>query len=137
MRHVALAAVALVSMGCAASNTCDDTDSRLIGAWRYDAIQESPSHSTISGTFVVSAVACGTLSGQLDIIETPSAGPARRLAGPVTGSVIDATSLRFDATFDAGTREHLAKLIGDSLTGSWLNTDGAQTASGSFGGHRQ
>lgn len=111
----------------------------LVGTWRYSGAQESPVPSELSGSLRITAQSCDVITGQLDIMETNDFGVSLRRAGPVSGRVINGTSLRFDAYLDANPRQHIATLTGDSLTGSWL-VIGAGSGSGQagrFGGHRE
>jgi hypothetical protein len=125
-----LSACAVVTEPCAASVD-------LSGSWRYSAVQQAPTHSTLSGTLLITEQNCVEFAGQLDLIEVNAQGGSRRVTGPVAGRVIDASSVRFDAFLEAVPRQHLAILLGDSVSGTWLAVDGTgQTVSGTFGGHR-
>jgi hypothetical protein len=110
----------------------------VVGSWRYSGSEQAPVRTTLSGTLAISRQSCGQFSGQVDLLEVNAQGSTRRLAGPVSGTVIDVSSIRFDAFVEAVPRQHLATLAGDSLAGTWLAVDGTgQTVSGTFGGRRQ
>jgi hypothetical protein len=55
----------------------------------------------------------------------------------VSGTLLDASVARFEVTLAGIAREHLARIEGDSLTGSWVESTGDLAGSGSFGGWRQ
>ena len=139
-RLVTMAILALAVSGCAtATEPCTAGGVvSVVGSWRYSGVQLSPVHASLSGTLVVSRQSCEDFTGQLDLLEVNALGATRRLAGPVSGKVISATSVRFDAFVEAVPRQHLATLAGDSLSGTWLAVDGAgQSVSGTFGGRRE
>jgi hypothetical protein len=130
---LAASACAVATEPCPAGGTAS-----VVGSWRYAGIELAPLRTTLSGTLAVTKQSCGEFTGQVDLIEVNAQGGTRRLAGPVSGTVIDASSLRFDAFLEAVPRQHLATLAGDSLAGTWLAVDGAgQTVSGTFGGRRE
>lgn len=109
----------------------------VVGTWRYSATETTPVRTSISGTLSITSANCSAIVGQLDVVQTTATGATQRLAGPITGQVVDGSSFQFDAYIDASPRQHLASLKGDSLNGSWVSTDGSQAATGTFGGKRQ
>jgi hypothetical protein len=120
-----------------ATEPCTATVS-VLGTWRYSAVQQAPVHTTLSGTLSVTKQSCADFTGQLDLIEVTPQGGTRRIAGPLSGKLIDATSVRFDAFLEALPRQHLGSLSGDALEGTWLVLDGSgQSLSGTFGGQRE
>lgn len=137
MKHTLLCGALMVLSGCTtATGPCEAAVS-LSGNWRYSATQDAPARTSLSGTMSVTQQTCGDFMGTLDLTEINALGVSRRIAGPVSGKVLDASSVRFDAWLDALPRQHIAALSGDSLTGTWVMVDGVgATASGSFGGHR-
>src|SRR4051812_5992756 len=76
----------------------------LQGSWAYSAAQENPIRATLTGTLVINAQSCADFEGTLDIIEISSAGERRRIAGPVSGVLLDSVSARFSASIDGGDR---------------------------------
>lgn len=126
----------LVATACSnPAESCDGTNG-MAGQWSYHAVRESPQAATISGTLAVSSATCSDFQGALDVVETLAGGEQRRLTGPVYGTV-DGELVRFDASVTGGSREHLARLAGDSLSGSWVESSGTIPGSGEFGGRRQ
>ena len=138
MRHVApvVPLAFLAAMACSnPAESCSGTNG-MSGQWSYHAVRESPQAATISGTLVVSSATCSDFQGALDVVESLATGEQRRLTGPVYGTV-DGELVRFDASVTGGSREHFARLAGDSLAGSWVESSGTIPGSGEFGGHRQ
>ena len=135
--------IVVVSLaGCAALTACiSPTEScgrtrSLQGSWSYTAVQENPVRATISGTLVVAEQSCSDFSGTIDVVEVTSVGERRRLAGPVTGVLLDSTSARFSATLGSGDREHLARFAGDSVRGTWVEAASGSASAGSFSGRQ-
>jgi hypothetical protein len=106
------------------------------GSWAYSAIQENPVHSTLTGTLVIAAQSCADFEGTLDVTEITTGGERRRIAGPVTGVLLDSLSARFSATVDGADREHLARFSRDSVRGTWVQVQSSATAAGSFFGRQ-
>lgn len=132
------AVLGTLASGCAGVTAPCSTAASIIGSWRYSAVQQAPTHSSLSGTLSVTRQSCADFDGQLDLTEILPGGGSRRIAGPVSGKVVDATTVRFDAFLEASPRQHLATLSGDSLDGTWLVIGGTgQSLSGTFGGHRE
>ena len=129
------AAIALA--GCQMETAACTQVPAVVGTWRYSAVEEAPVHATVSGTLSITSASCDAVVGSMDIVETSATGGNQRLAGPVTGQVIDAMSIQFDAFVDSNPWKHLAVLAGDSLSGSWVSVSGTQSESGTFGGRRQ
>jgi len=115
-------------------DTCG-AGSSVLGAWHYAGQQDAPPARS-AGTLTVTSESCDGFRGLLDLIETDGTGRTRRLSGPVSGRMIDGTSIRFDAFLEAAPRQHLASLHGDSVQGSWLAVGGPSTSSltGTFTG---
>jgi len=137
---VALVVVALTAAASCSSPTAScDRASAIAGQWTYAATRESPVHGTISGSLAITAVNCVDLQGVMDVVETLTTGETRRMAGPVSGTVVDSTLVRFEAELGSGggSREHFARVIGDSLAGTWVETTGGPSGAGPFSGRRQ
>ena len=129
------AAIALA--GCQMETATCTQIPAVVGTWRYSAVEDTPVHATVSGTLTITSASCDAVVGSMDIVETSAAGGTQRLAGPVTGQVIDARSFQFDAFVESNPWKHLASVAGDSLSGSWVSVSGTQAESGTFGGRRQ
>lgn len=129
-----MAVVILLAAGCGSlTDPCHDPG--VISSWRYAGVQDVPEEANLTGTLSMRE-ACGMITGELDLVEVDGFGQSRRLAGPLTGRVVDAGLVRFDVLFDGVVRQHLARMSGDSLVGTWLAlSDGAgQAWTGSFTG---
>jgi hypothetical protein len=109
----------------------------MAGQWTYRATRESPVAGTITGTLVLQSMNCVDLQGVIDVVEVLATGETQHLAGPVTGTVVDSTLVRFEATLGGGSREHFARLLGDSLSGTWIETTVGAGGAGPFAGRRQ
>ena len=136
---VLLAIALTTAAGCSSPTASCDRASAVAGQWTYTATQESPVRGTISGSLAITLVNCVDLQGVMDVVETLTTGETRRMAGPVFGTVVDSTLVRFEADLgnEGGSREHFARVIGDSLAGTWVETTGGPSGAGPFGGRRQ
>ena len=136
MRRWLLLAPILLA-GCQAETSTCTQAPPVVGTWRYAGVEQTPLRATMTGTLSISSASCDGIAGQLDVMQTDASGTTRRLAGPVTGQAVDGVSFRFNAFLDANPRQHIASFAGDSLWGSWLSTDGTQSATGTFAARRQ
>lgn len=134
-RSLLLVAVELVACTSPTAQ-CGDA-SGIAGTWTYRAAQETPVRGTATGSLTVSSVNCTDFQGVLDVVETLATGASRRIAGQVSGTLVDGALVQFEATLGGGSREHLARLAGDSLTGNWIEASGMAAGSGTFGSRRQ
>ena len=126
-----------LSAACSSATGPCNSDTNVLGTWRYSAVEQAPVRATLTGTLAVTQQSCGTFSGVLNVVEVATTGGVRQRSGPVNGKFVDGSSLRFDAFLEADPRQHLASIAGDSLTGTWVRADPAGTSpSGTFGGHR-
>jgi hypothetical protein len=120
-----VAAACLALVACQAPTEACAPPALISGSWRYAAEQQAPEAAQLTGTLVITGQRCADLDGTLDVMLVDARGESRRVAGRVTGQMLDATAIRFDALIGAVPRQHLATLRGDSLTGSWLELSGA------------
>jgi hypothetical protein len=134
--RLALLAITFANACSNPTGACETADG-IVGQWSYRATQESPARGAVSGTLVIASRNCVDFQGVMDVVETLATGESSRLAGPVSGTVVDAKLVHFEASLGADTREHLARLQGDSLAGSWVESSGTIPSSGQFGGRRQ
>jgi autotransporter translocation and assembly factor TamB len=127
----------LGALACSnATGSCNGT-SPVRGQWSYRATREAPMQATITGSLLIEMRNCVDLQGSLDVVEVLPTGESRRIAGPVSGTVIDDGLVRFEAELGTAGREHFARFTGDSLTGTWIEVAGPAAGSGSFSGRRQ
>ncbi len=136
-------AAMLAALGsCRSATGSCESGAGVAGRWTYSATQESPVRATLNGTMLIPAYQCADFQGVIDVVETLATGESRRLGGTVSGFVIagNGTMVQFEATLNGASREHLARLAGDSLSGSWVESlpGGAPGAgAGPFSGRRQ
>jgi hypothetical protein len=131
-----LGLLALAACQMESTSTCSQVPA-VVGNWHYSSVEETPVHASVTGTLSITSASCSSIVGQMDVVQTDANGATQRLAGPVTGQVVDGSSFQFDAFLEATPRQHLASIHGDSLSGSWVSTAGTQSATGTFGGKRQ
>ena len=113
---------------------------RITGVWQYSAAQDAPASASLTGTLLISTQTCHDFDGVLDVIEVSGNGQSRRVAGPVSGVLVDSMMARFDATLggDGGAdRQHLARFSADSVTGTWVEIGAASVLTGRFAGRLQ
>lgn len=131
---------ALALAGCAGSDgpDCGGT-APVIGTWEYHATQTNPAPgSTLVGTMDVAEVDGCDFSGTLDVDETPNGGgPVEPHSGPLFGLAVDPATINFDVQFEPGVgRTHVAEVVGDSLSGEWVEGSGVSAPRGSFWARR-
>lgn len=128
----------LGAAGCSAPTAACDDPGAATSTWQYAGTQTTPLQASLAGTLAITAQ-CGVLTGELSVVELDGLGQSRRLSGPVTGRMVDGTSMRFDVLINGVMRQHLARVSGDSLSGTWLalSENGGQSWTGSFRGHRE
>ena len=128
---------ALAASACESPAASCDQSNVVSGPWTYRATRESPVPGTITGTLVLQSVNCVDLQGVIDVVEVLTTGESQHLAGPVSGTLVDSTLVRFEATLNGGSREHFARLSGDSISGTWIETTVGTGGAGPFTGSRK
>ena len=121
----------VTASGCSDAVVPCDTPVPVAGTWAYQAQQTAPASATITGTLRFSGTACGQFTGSLDASVLDASGGTARIAGDVSGSLVDSTTVEFDVLLPGRSRQHLAVLRSDSLKGDWFEPS-AGGASGSF-----
>ena len=124
------------AIACSSPSAPCDEPGRMRGEWTYQATQEAPASATLNGSMVISTRRCADFQGVLDVVEVLPTGDSRRVSGPVSGTVLDSTLVRFEVIIGGTTREHLARLSADSITGDWVQALSGAAASGRFAGRR-
>jgi hypothetical protein len=139
MTAKSLAGGVLFLLGCEAPLGTCNAEVSVRGTWRYSAVQDAPAAARIGGTLEISAESCEGFQGRLDLLEEDLTGGTRRIAGAVTGRVVSATTLAFDAFIGPVPRQHIAVLRADSLDGTWVAAGGggAPSFTGHFGARRE
>lgn len=111
---------ALLLGGCMQPTATCEASRSLLGTWRYAGTQDATAPVVLNGTLQITSESCEGFEGRLDIVEADGTGGSRRLAGPVTGRLTGAASLRFDVWFAISPREHVATLEGETAEGNWI-----------------
>ena len=109
---------------------------QITGTWQYAATQDAPVRAALTGSLVISTQSCRDFRGTLDLTEVTADGRSRRIAGPVSGLLLDSLVARFDATLGGADRQHLARFAADSLWGSWVEIGSGPAVTGNFSGRR-
>jgi hypothetical protein len=106
----------------------------LAGRWQYSAIQNDATGGTLRGTLVIAQQSGASFQGSLDVTETSGAtGEVRSIAGTVSGAAPTGGTIDFDAFLETAPRRHVARLVGDTLSGTWLRlSNQGVSASGTF-----
>lgn len=129
--RAAIAVVVLAIAGCAATTEQSGGSSvNVLGSWRYTAQQTSGPARTWSGMLSIDHQGTSTFSGGLDALVRDQFGGQTQSSGVVTGRVLKGSGVDFDVQEIDDTRRHVASVTGDTMRGSWTNTD--QTEVGSF-----
>ena len=131
---------ALLCAACVAAGACTVRNATgpgevapVAGTWSYDAAQVAPSAAQATGTLVLTVAADGSIAGTAALVETAPGSASRSLAGQVSGRALDPTDVELTLTVGGVAEEHFGALRGDTLSGTWVVTDGAAAgASGRF-----
>lgn len=128
-----LGALALAALAVACTGATDGAGkgADVTGSWRYSATQ-STANVSLDGTLTIGSQQGTTVGGQLEAQETDPSGAVRNRVGPVTGRVVDSTTLDLDVFLEPVSRRHVGTLRGDSVAGTWAQTSGSGTLTGSF-----
>lgn len=111
----------------------------LVGEWSYLAAPSTSHPFEVQGTLAITGESCQGFDGRVDLIEAGVLGTVQGRVGAVHGRLVGSGSLRFDAIFETGVRQHIAELRGDSIIGSFVDDHAtpAGLASGDFTGVRK
>ncbi len=134
-----LLAVAVSSLAACLQPTDTGVSSvSVAGRWQYSAVQTGASGATMNGTLVIGQQSGAGFQGSLEVTSTNAeTGETRSVAGTVSGSAPAAGAIDFDVFLEPMPRRHVAQLVGDTISGTWvrLSVDGV-SASGTFSAHR-
>jgi hypothetical protein len=140
MKAFVAVTAALALLGCVGSEGPDCGGTAPVGGmWEYHGTQTSPPPgSTLEGTLDISSVDGCDFSGSLSVDETPTGGGGVEThTGPLFGVAVSAEVINFDVQFEPGVgRTHIAEVIGDSLSGEWIEGAGAGAPRGTFWARR-
>jgi hypothetical protein len=129
------AATAAVA-GCVATTDPEPAGTvPIAGTWSYTGLQ---SGSPLQLTGAVDVVSRSTVSfiGSADLIEGAGGAAQRRLTGPVAGRFTQGAVVEFDLTLGVLLRRHVARLVADTIAGSWFELAGTDAAIGATGSFR-
>ncbi len=127
-----LSLLACSACGATSTDACTASSQSLTGVYTYDGARDTPTQATFSGTLSLTGQSCNNFTGTIDFVEVDAQGQSRRLSGPVSGTLLSATSLQLDAGLGAVVRQHIAKITPDSVYGTWVEMSGSITGSGRF-----
>lgn len=139
--RVALAGGALMAgAGCAATTDPEPPGTvPVAGAWSYSG-QQSGAAVQLSGSVDFVSRSAVSFDGSADINEGAGGIAQRRLVGPVLGRFTSGAVIEFDITLGVLLRRHVARVVADTIAGSWfeLPVTGATagTAIGATGSFR-
>lgn len=129
------AATAAVA-GCVATTDPEPAGTvPIAGTWSYTGLQ---SGSPLQLTGALDVVSRSTVSfiGSADLIEGAGGAAQRRLTGPVAGRFTQGAVVEFDLTLGVLLRRHVARLVADTIAGSWFELAGTDAAIGATGSFR-
>jgi hypothetical protein len=126
----AMFVVAASMLGCGSPVDCVAAPVALLGRWSYSA-SETTSPTTINGTLMLEA-GCPSVQGTLGGTQN-DAGVVTTVSFLVTGRMLGATSVEFDATAGPAGRRHIGTIANDSIRGTWVDqTPGGISGNGVF-----
>lgn len=132
----ATAAVAGCVAGGAASTDPEPAGTvPIAGTWSYTGLQ---SGAPLQLTGAVDVVSRSTVSfiGSADLVEGAGGAAQRRLTGPLAGRFTQGAVVEFDLTLGVLLRRHVARLVADTIAGSWFELAGTDAAIGATGSFR-
>jgi hypothetical protein len=68
----------------------------------------------------------------LEVQETDAVGVQRSRAGAATGRALATPSVDFDALLSATPRRHVARIVGDAMEGTWVESSAGSVITGTF-----
>jgi hypothetical protein len=130
-----LALVSLLMVGaCDSPTSNDDVGVNVLGSWQYLATQAVPALE-IEGALQITEQDGRFFSGTAAFTETDVQGTKRTRGGALSGRVIGDDVVDFDVHIDVQTRRHVARIVADSVGGTW-SAAGVAGLSGPFSARR-
>lgn len=127
---------AVGASGCAAATEPEPAGVvPIAGAWSYSGLQ-SASPIQLSGTVDFVSRSATSFNGSAEINEAAGGAAQRRLTGPVAGRITQGTVVEFDLTLGVLIRRHVARLVADTISGSWFELSASDAAIGGTGSFR-
>jgi hypothetical protein len=121
---------ATAAMACAGTTGPSVIGVAIVGTWAYSAVQSSPSPATLAGTLQITGQSDRGVTGTFDGVETALSGQTAQRVGTLSGRFLDSTAVDLTLTLTTGQRQHLGRVVGDTLRGSWAVFSGS--AGGDF-----
>lgn len=133
-RITVIAATICALVGCLPAASDPTGVTPLEGLWDVSGQSASAGGASFQGTWTVRSTSAAGFSGSYDVLESAASGGQRRLTGPVSGRMANATTTEFDVIVIGATRRHVATKQADTVKGSWFDVgqNGAVEASGTF-----
>ena len=91
----------------------------LIGAWRYVGMQGAPL-AQLTGTLVIEAQEGELIAGRANWESRTPTGLVTQAGGSVGGRVIGDSDVDFNVMLSPNPRRHVARIVGDTMRGSWV-----------------
>jgi hypothetical protein len=104
------------------------------GEWTYHATQTTPVLD-MAGALIISDQQGASFTGTAQLTETDVQGTQRTRLAVLSGRVVGGDVVDMDLYVDTQVRRHVARLVADSMSGTWSVT-GATIASGTFTARR-
>jgi hypothetical protein len=129
-------ALSVLALACSNPAQVGTASIDVSGPWSYFATSAS-SPTTLTGTMTFNQSGMAGFSGALDA-EQRTSGQVQHVVGIVSGRTLDSARVDFDLVLELSSRRHhIGKVVGDSITGTWLETTSTGiVASGAFRGRR-
>jgi hypothetical protein len=104
----------------------------IVGSWKYTGTY-SGAPTTIDAVLKLTPQSGARFAGTFDAEEVDARGTRSHIIGVVSGTAVDLSTLDFDVSLQGASRHHMARVHGDSITGTWIETDASSiTATGTF-----
>lgn len=131
MRHAWLLVFLLTACD---SPTDNATAVDVQGEWTYQATQTTPVLD-MAGALIISEQEGASFTGTAQLTETDVQGSQRTRLAVLSGRVVGGDVVDMDLYVDTQVRRHVARIVADSMSGTWSVT-GATTSSGTFTARR-
>lgn len=134
LRSVSSVVAVLLVSACLGSSVEPAGETSLAGTWAFTGQQSTGTPASMSGTLTLISKSSSSFGGSLDVVETIIGAAQRRLAGPVTGRVVNGASVDFTLVLGTMERQHIGAVKADTIVGTWyeLAASGGINAGGSF-----
>jgi hypothetical protein len=130
--HCAVAAV--IAAGCTGDSAGPSGVAPVAGSWQFAGQQTGSATIAIAGALVLVSQTTTTYTGTIDVVQSAPGVGSVRLAGPVSGRMVSASSVDFSSTVAGAQRQHVGTLVADTMAGTWVEISalGGISGSGTF-----